>query len=258
MVDKKKKGSSIKSKSVATQTKSRLEACQDLYEKAMLDAEEDRWSGFKDNLNQTIEDTESLLTDLQRGAETEGDIDETREFLAQSCFEIGTFLLEEDENDLEGTVCATKAKPYLERALELYKCQADVAQSFCRPTVIALSDAYAILHLHEEDIILCLDIVARLKKQYTIWTPLQTDILVALAQAYNSVGRLNDAENVYKEIVALCKLNFGEHHEHTTDAEAELEQFDEEKGFGVCDCKLTKEQVEERNSRLLLAATPKK
>jgi tetratricopeptide (TPR) repeat protein len=261
MVNKKKKAPPVKTKperAAQEPQKPSLQACQDLYEKAMLDADENRWSGFKLHMIKANKAAESLLIDLQNDQSGEEEIVELKDFLAQCCFEIGTYLLEEDEDDGEGTKSATSAKPYLERAIGLYKSQPDAGQTLYRPTVIALSEAYATLHLHDQDIQLCEEFLAKLTNQYNMWTPLQNDVLVALGLAYNMVGRLQDAERAYKEIVALCKLNFGDNDERTSEAEGDLELFAEEKEFAVCECMVTKEQLEERRSRLLAKKQPQK
>jgi tetratricopeptide (TPR) repeat protein len=249
MVNKKKDPPS-RTKQQKIPAKATLQNCQDLYEKAMLDAEEDRWPGFKKHLNKAIKEAELLFAEVQNAPSGGDDIEEVKEFLAQSCFEMGTYVLEEDEDDLEGTRSATQAKPLLERAIELFKSQPDVSQSFYRPTVVALSEAYSILHLHDQDIAMCEEFLARLTKQYNVWTPLQNEVLEALGQAYNKVGRLEDAERVYKEIVSLCKLNFGDDNERTAEAEEELLEFLEERDFAVCECKRTKEETAKLGSQL--------
>jgi tetratricopeptide (TPR) repeat protein len=232
--------------------KRNLQACQDLYEKAMLEVEADRPEGFKRHMGQAILDGEKLLSQNKSGVKGEDSLDDINEFVAQCCYELGTYLLEEegygegenaeDDDDLVEK-CAARAKPHLERSVELYRGQNDVSQSFCRPAVIALSTAYAVLHEHDKDIDLCEEFVARLTKQYNQWTPLQNDLLLALAGAFNLVGKMDDAEKIYKQIVSICKTNFGDDGDQTAEAEQELLDFLNDREFGLCACKMTPEQL---------------
>jgi hypothetical protein len=231
--------------------KRNLEACQDVYEQAMLEVEADRPEGFKRHMGKAIVDAEALLAETKGGHPGEETEEELAEFVAQCCFELGTYVLEDDHDDADGTKCAKRAKPYLERSVDLYRGQADSSKSFCRPAVIALSTAYAMMHEHDEDIKLCEEFVSRLTKQYNQWTPMQNDVLMALAGAFNNVGRMEDAERIYREIVSICKTNYGEENERTVEAQAELDEFLQEKDFGVCECKLTKGQIAALNARML-------
>jgi tetratricopeptide (TPR) repeat protein len=262
MVNKKKTLPPAETTRSAKSAKLTLESCQDLREKAMISVDEGHWPGFKSNLIQAIKDAEGLISDSKNGQPGEDSIEDLNEFVASSCFEIGTFLLEEDDEkeeeeeeekeeklDEDDTICAKQAMPYLERAIELFKAQSDVSQSFYRTTVVALSEAYDALHMHDNDIQLCSEYLERLTAQYNTSTPLQNEILVALAIALNSVGRMDEAERAYKQIVDVCKINFGDDHEQTEEAEADLLEFLEEKDFGVCHCQLTEQQIEELRQR---------
>jgi tetratricopeptide (TPR) repeat protein len=262
MVDKKKRVPAAKASKASSANnqagKLSLQSCQDMYEKAMIDAENGRDKGFKRHMSQAITDGEKLLDLSKSGRQLDDTTDDITEFVAESCFELGTYVQENpDKDDPEGARCAALARPYLERAVELYRGHGDVSQSFCRPAVVALSAAYSELHQHEEDIHLCQEFVGRLTKQYNQWTPLQNDLLRSLAVAYNNLGRLDDAERTYKEIVSICKTNYGDQDERTAEAEAELLEYLEDKDYSLCECQMTPEQIEAVQKRLMETAAPK-
>jgi hypothetical protein len=247
-----------KTASAAPTGKLDLQACQDLYELAMVAIDDGEDEGFKRHMTAAINAGEKLLKESKTGQAGSDTTDDITEFVAESCYELGTFLQEKPaDNDPEGANCAPAARPYLERAVDLYRGQADASQSFCRPAVVALSAVYAEQHLHSEDIQLCLEFIGRLTKHYNEWTPLQNDVLRALAVAYNNVNRLHDTEETYKKIVTICKTNYGDENEHTTEAEAELLEYLEDREFGLCECQMTPEQIAEMQKRLIETAAPK-
>ena len=230
--------------------------CKTLFETAMICLEEDRPKIFKKKMIEAIKDAEILLASLEtkisqnngasnnteNHADTAGsdELEEIKDFITTSCAEIGSFLLDEDvgdnDNDPDGTAPANRARPYLERALQLFRSQDDVCKSYFKQTVLDLSSIYATLHLHDEDINLCRDYLDRLTKKYNEWTPLQIEALASLALAYNNTRRLAEAEALYKQIVLLSKTNFGKDSEKSKEAEEDLMLFRQEKQALICPC----------------------
>jgi|GEM_PF-5166221 len=227
-----------KRKSVVDRVRS-LEECRDTYEKAMLCGEEDDWSGFESNMTIALVETTRLLDNQKKAAADKADIAESREFLGDCCYELGSFYLEQDETyQAEGPsqASARKAAPHLRLALKFGEDEDKVTAAYYKPAVIALSESYTTLHQHDLDIELCRGTIAKMVARYNADTPLQNDILVALAQAFNRLNRLSEAEETYRRIVTICKENFGADSEQTRESEEDLQEYLESKVAKICDC----------------------
>ena len=216
-----------------------IEECRDLYEKAMLCSEEDDWPGFESKMFSALVETIRLFDKQNKAKANKEDRAESQEFVGDCCYELGKFYLEADETyQLSGPSqeSARKAKPHLSRALKFGESEDKVTAAYFKPALLALSEVYATLHEHQLDIELCERNIAKMTERYNALTPLQNDLLVALAQAYCRVNRLDEAEATYGKIVSICKQNFGADSEQTKEAEEDLAEFSADKTALICKC----------------------
>jgi len=205
----------------------------------MLCGEEDDWPGFESKMFSAMVETIRLFDKQNKSQANKEDRAESQEFVGDCCYELGKFYLEADETyQLSGPSeeSARKARPHLSRALKFGESEDKVTAAYFKPALLALSEVYATLHEHQLDIELCERNITKMTERYNKLTPLQNDLLVALAQAYNRVNRLYEAEDAYEKIVAICKQNFGDDSEQTKEAEEDLAEFKTDKTALVCKC----------------------
>lgn len=210
-----------------------LEQCQDLFEKAMIADEEGRAAEFEKHMTKAAAGGAALLKQQTKAKAETCDLEETKEFLGQCYFELGTFYMEQSDNSEDEVSVRNieQARQYFSRALE-----SDISAAFYKSALLSLSELHAARHEHEQDIELCLDYVRKLTEKYNPLTPLQNDVLDALAQAYGSLNRQAEAEEIYKRIVSICRENFGAECERTKEAEEDLQEFMQNKEALVCSC----------------------
>ena len=216
-----------------------IEACRDLYEAAMLCGEEDDWPGFESKMFSAMVETIRLFDQQNKSKASDDDRAESQEFVGDCCYELGKFYLEADETyQLSGPseASARKARPHLARALKFGESADKVTSAYFKPALLALSEVYATLHEHQLDIELCERNIAKMTERYNALTPLQNDLLVALAQAYNRVNRLDEAEEAYAKIVSICNDNFGAEAEISREAKLQLDEFLTDPKTMICSC----------------------
>ncbi|MGD9680476.1 MAG: tetratricopeptide repeat protein [Candidatus Obscuribacterales bacterium] len=129
-----------------------------------------------------------------------------------------------------------KARGFLERALEL-RLKDKVTDFECFIELVEdISETYEGLHLHSLDIETCNRILDHLEQRYGPGAAQSIPVLRQRAMAYESLAFFDSAESDYRQMVKIAEKSFGTSSSQHAEALDELDEFHEEKQWGVCDC----------------------
>jgi tetratricopeptide (TPR) repeat protein len=130
-----------------------------------------------------------------------------------------------------------KARTCLEQGFRIYIYQKHMAPlSLFVDLVTDLSQIYDEAHEHQADIDMCQEALQWLSLKAGSRHPMLLRCMLLLAQAHESMGNLDTPESIYREIVQVHQLAFGKGSLPATTAESYLDDFLEDKCFGVCPC----------------------